>query len=1342
MSTPKLIFLRFRDFVSSWFILLLLSFFSFGYSGVKVNLSVDLIPGKEQIEVLHIRLEGKGRYTLFCSPINNPGIEVSYALSDSIFEPLNFNTKIYEGVMPESGAGEVSIFLKFLAPFTLFPKEYIIELYFWTQGDVKLDFGTPQQLLASCDNRIELGDILLNYLLKDRIKAGEEIKVKGTLQITGGSLTKGRIKLRLPAEIIYQENSFRFNGINLSPTTKDNLLLFEIREIEPGIYNFEYTIFARPWVESKIIFIGMGMDGYMDQGYIEYPEVVRWLFLEADIFYERGTILGRVYDKNNKGIEGVSLFLEDGARSQTDKEGRYSFRYIKPGRHIVSFRNHYAVVDLPPGGIYLLDFEIEPSRIAPKREFLFLSLAEAGVSGIKNGAKLEKLPLDGKLTLYFVGEIEGGVVIEALVNTEGKDFSELRYLIQPEEKYKVFADRSSFQAGNSGKFYIMIKKGDEYFNAGMINLENRLLGDSRGMLGTEAKKRFGALNLIAQAGIPSYLSQEEEFSLSSSGPFHLLSSPVLLNSERVYLETRDILDQRTVLESRLLIRDKDYQIDYERGILWLADYLLEEITMNPRFIIVKYQCLGDYKNLKDVNLHLREEASLSNLSIGLNFNRAGSVSLPYHSIGIDQHLNYPNLNIFTQYYHRIEDVEDGNGYRIGLGLSLLRSQLNLRRDYLGRGIKIPYPGLVPSSYEENSVGGDFDLHLFGLYLAPNLRRFREEKVGEIRTGIGKEAEFGWRGPLYQQKVFFKIGNIRTDGEGYWQTTIGYQRRGFSIAPFYRWSETQRFCGGILDFGTPQTIRFSLEEEYGFNLYMRTSISLDKSHLYGRLFLKPKIVYERRMIDDRDYISTLLATSLILEPIALTTDFDYRKYLKMEEEASYVLYRLILWPFRDLSLFSQTNLLNREIRLFESGIAYRPLWLRSISLLAMGKYELKNPLAAVDLGIAPFKNLNLTLGNGFGKDFWFHQAKGEIRLLFGLGLCLDAGLTSQGKLAGAGLFYELSPLRLTIGYNYLHHEEIKEGLYARIMTMPIKHWSFGLEENALEILDRFIIEVPPLITIGERAKVKISAVDKDSRVIKDFIGSVELITKASKRRLTFKEKYRGSATILLTLTDNKELGPNYILIKDRRGRTSRAFFYLRRQDEVVTYPEASPFIPKPEIEEFFSHFKIDVPGRAVAGEPFTVEITAMSNKNRVLESYTEEVEILTSNRERVVPNRFLFKPEDRGSLRVKLTYPNAERIRLLIRPVAEPLKVSISDYILFTKKGVVPPKPRPPEKPKPEVKKATPEEIDALFKQGMKYFTQGDYKEAEKIWKKILALDPQNAKAKRYLKETQLRLKGG
>jgi hypothetical protein len=1191
---------------------------------------INLNPGEEKLETLYVKLKGNGKYEFFIGFKNDSEIKIEYGIDGRIFEPINSFKKIDEGII--NGEKRFPLFLKFFAPFNLPPKEYMIKFSLWTKGNAEIEVENKR-----VKNFSENSKIIFDYFLKERIKAGEKLKIKGKLEIFG-ELKRGIIKLRLPYEILYVENSFYFNGIKISPILKNDELLFEIKNIGAGSYDFEYIIFAREWIQPKIVFTQMGIDAWIDEEYIEYPKITKSLFVEADIFYEGGIILGRVYDKEKKGIEGIKIFLEDGSKVITDKDGKYSFRYVKPGTHVLCFKNYKKIIYLPPGGVYLLDFEIERKKIGPKREYVFITLGEIEMNNIFKDFKI-----DGKLNLYFLGEIEGNVLIEALFNTLGKEPSEIGYLIRPDEKYKVFADRSYFDPSNPGKFYIMIKKEDEYLNAGFIDSEN--------IFGIKIKKKFSPLTFSTFTGFPNFLIYKEEFLISTKGPYKLKRKMVIINSERVYLEIRDFANPKNVLKREMLIRDRDYEFNYKDGEIWLKDHIIEEGSINPRFIVVEYNSYPEKKEFKDLNFGLRNEFNLSNLKICLNFDRAGSSTVPYHSISIDENINYKFLNLFSNYSYRIEKVENGYGYRAGFNLKLYKSKIEFLREYMGKGIVIPYPGYIPLNRESNSFKGDFDLHFKGLYLSPSITNFKEGNE-KIHKGIAKEIEFGWRS-FYNQRAFIKLKNARVDDEEYFYIGIGYSFKSLLFSPFYRWSKEKKFIGGFFEIGEPEKIKFNLEEEYGFNLYHKNIIGFEKIGFNNHFSFKPKIIYEKRMIDDRDYILTIFETNLFLENILINTNFSYHRYFKIPEENKYFFYRLILWPLNDFSIFSEANFLNKKFKLIESGFAYRPLFKRSIALLGGIKYEdfLKGEF---DFLFSPLNQIKILIQNAFGKNLKYNNLRFEIIPFLNIGVGIDFGRKNGGKFIGGEIFYEFSGVRLGVGY--------KDGFNMKIGVAPIKYFSFGIEENALEMLDKFLIEIPSIVTIDEEFEVKIIATDKKGEIFEDFIGEVEFLTKASKRRIRFKEEDKGKKIFKLVLSNKEELGANYIIIKDRKGRISKKFFYLKKKDEIISYEEVKPYLfPEPE---YLSHFIINVPNYAKSNEPFIVEIIAMSNKNRVFEEFTNGIEILTSNKENVKPNKFYFTKEDKGRIKVTLIYPGKGKIRLLVRPIGEPLKVSISEPIVF------------------------------------------------------------------------------
>lgn len=74
------------------------------------------------------------------------------------------------------------------------------------------------------------------------------------------------------------------------------------------------------------------------------------------------------------------------------------------------------------------------------------------------------------------------------------------------------------------------------------------------------------------------------------GPYYLSDSPVLRGSDVLFLVTRSRTDGQTELQRLMLMRNRDYHIDYDRGVVMLTFYLAPTDELgNPRFLEAAYQ---------------------------------------------------------------------------------------------------------------------------------------------------------------------------------------------------------------------------------------------------------------------------------------------------------------------------------------------------------------------------------------------------------------------------------------------------------------------------------------------------------------------------------------------------------------------------------------------------------------------------------------------------------------------------------------------------------------------------------------------------------------------------------
>lgn len=75
----------------------------------------------------------------------------------------------------------------------------------------------------------------------------------------------------------------------------------------------------------------------------------------------------------------------------------------------------------------------------------------------------------------------------------------------------------------------------------------------------------------------------------TTGPFDLVNAPMIRGSETVKIEVRDRFNETTVLETRTLMRDIDYTVDYERGrIILYQPVSSETVASDPVYIVITY----------------------------------------------------------------------------------------------------------------------------------------------------------------------------------------------------------------------------------------------------------------------------------------------------------------------------------------------------------------------------------------------------------------------------------------------------------------------------------------------------------------------------------------------------------------------------------------------------------------------------------------------------------------------------------------------------------------------------------------------------------------------------------
>lgn len=128
--------------------------------------------------------------------------------------------------------------------------------------------------------------------------------------------------------------------------------------------------------------------------------------------------------------------------------------------------------------------------------------------------------------------------------------------------------------------------------------------NKRSLFGTFADLHSGAVGIEAVGGKLEGKNFREGTVTGiradgTSGPYDLAHAPITRGSDLVKVETRDRFNETTVLDSRTLLRDIDYTVDYLRGRITLHQPVASETpASDPVYIVITY----DYQREADDDL--------------------------------------------------------------------------------------------------------------------------------------------------------------------------------------------------------------------------------------------------------------------------------------------------------------------------------------------------------------------------------------------------------------------------------------------------------------------------------------------------------------------------------------------------------------------------------------------------------------------------------------------------------------------------------------------------------------------------------------------------------------------
>ncbi len=241
------------------------------------------------------------------------------------------------------------------------------------------------------------------------------------------------------------------------------------------------------------------------------------------------------------------------------------------------------------------------------RPWTVVGLAEgtAGFNSVERG--LEDLPKNtgewltsGRVALYAKGRVKGKWLL-TLAYDSAKNADETRFggIIDPQSYYTIYADRSErrYDAASVRRLYVRLERPQFYalfgdYETGMV--EPQLTRYVRSFNGVKAQYRSEHVAATAFAADTPYRHRREEIQGNGlSGPYRLGARDILPNSERITIEIRDRLRSDRIVETKVLTRHIDYDIDYVAGQLRFREPILSRSSLlDPQIIVADYEVDG------------------------------------------------------------------------------------------------------------------------------------------------------------------------------------------------------------------------------------------------------------------------------------------------------------------------------------------------------------------------------------------------------------------------------------------------------------------------------------------------------------------------------------------------------------------------------------------------------------------------------------------------------------------------------------------------------------------------------------------------------------------------------
>jgi len=246
------------------------------------------------------------------------------------------------------------------------------------------------------------------------------------------------------------------------------------------------------------------------------------------------------------------------------------------------------------------------------REWILVGLAE-GTAGYNTASgNMEALTeqdqdedfySDGRLAFFAKGRIKGSWLLTMAYDSDKPRQESLYQTIDPDSYYTLYGDGTTqqYEASSARKLYVKLERGQFYalfgdYDSGLTITELSRYSRSLNGFKSEYRNRRGGWNVFAADSHQAFVKDEIPGD-GTSGLYRLTRSNIVLNSEKIVIETRDRFHSDVVLTTRILSRHLDYNIDYALGTLYFKEPIFtRDSSFNPNIIVVDYEAADSGDN--------------------------------------------------------------------------------------------------------------------------------------------------------------------------------------------------------------------------------------------------------------------------------------------------------------------------------------------------------------------------------------------------------------------------------------------------------------------------------------------------------------------------------------------------------------------------------------------------------------------------------------------------------------------------------------------------------------------------------------------------------------------------